>query len=80
MTPEQKRDRDTLRKAIAEAVTKGARNASALNSVLRTICRGGPPTAVPLSTPCLDPDKMNGAADQFPGSDFGDELNGFFYK
>jgi hypothetical protein len=26
----------------------------------------------PLRPPCLDPDKMNGAADQFPGSDFGE--------
>lgn len=27
-----------------------------------------PPTIVPK--PCLDPDKMNGAGDQFPGSDY----------
>lgn len=48
MTPEQKKDRDALRKAIAEAVEKGARNRDALNRVLKTTKTGEPPTAVQL--------------------------------
>ena len=48
MTAEQKKDRDTLRKAIAEAVAQGALNRAALNRVLKTTNKGEPPTAVQL--------------------------------
>ncbi len=50
MTPQQKKDRDTLRKAIDGAIAQGARNLDALKRVLRTTQDGEPPTAVQLRT------------------------------
>ena len=48
MTPEQKKDRETIREAIAEAIQGGARNLDALKRVIKTTRGGYPPTAAQL--------------------------------
>jgi hypothetical protein len=48
MTPQEKKDRDALRKAISEAQGAGARNFDAMRRVLNTTRTGEPPTAAQL--------------------------------
>lgn len=48
MTPQQKKDRDTLREAIAEAIGAGAKNMTAMKRVLKTTQSGEPPTSYQL--------------------------------
>lgn len=48
MTPQQKKDRDTLRAAIAEAIGAGAKNLTAMKRVLKTTQSGEPPTSYQL--------------------------------
>jgi hypothetical protein len=48
MTPQEKKDRGTLQKAIAEVFERGAGNRDALGRVLKTIRQGAAPTATQL--------------------------------